>query len=79
MSQLKKKKALEDVLEKRLGASDQLQKVIRTIDQAKSDVEVSDVPTYHQKSVDKTTSLLKRASQCANYVFHGQDGLRDRG
>ena len=41
MSQLKKKKALEEVLEKRLGASEQLQKVIRSIDQAKSDVEVS--------------------------------------
>lgn len=40
MSQLRTKKALEEVLEKRSGVVEQLRGVIRGIDQASSDAEV---------------------------------------
>lgn len=41
MSWLRSKKALEDLLDKRLGVADQLRGVLRSIDQARGDVEVS--------------------------------------
>jgi charged multivesicular body protein 7 len=40
MSALRSKKALEEILDRRIGAAEQLRGVVRSIDQAKGDVEV---------------------------------------
>ena len=50
MSYLRSKRALEDVLAKRVASSEQLSMVIRNIDQAKGDVEVKFVPFLVYKS-----------------------------
>jgi charged multivesicular body protein 7 len=67
MTYLRSKKQLEDVLLKRVGAAEQLRGVIRSIDQAKGDVEVSihDPPTTTTQA-DTTSQILSAYSSATS-------------
>jgi len=75
MATLRKKKSLEEVLDKRLATSDQLHKVLGSIDQAQNDVEIMGAyevatrtlkgvlaqPSLNLEHVDRTTEELAEA------------------
>ncbi|ORX35871.1 Snf7-domain-containing protein [Kockovaella imperatae] len=59
LAQLKRKKALEEVLDKRLGVAHQLRTVLTSIDQAKDDVEIME--TYETSNATLRTILSNPA------------------
>ncbi|EIW70984.1 hypothetical protein TREMEDRAFT_67523 [Tremella mesenterica DSM 1558] len=72
ISRLRSKKALEDVLEKRLGAGEQLRAVVRSVDQAQTDVEVM---AAYQTSTSTLRQLLSHPSLSLDKVEETTEAL----
>ena len=84
MATLRKRKSLEEVLDKRLATSDQLHKVLGSIDQAQNDVEIMGAyetatrtlkgvlaqPSLDMDHVERTTEELAEAMASQEEVDH---------
>ncbi|KAK8847685.1 hypothetical protein IAR55_005544 [Kwoniella newhampshirensis] len=74
MSYLRSKKQLEDLLYKRVGSSEQLRAVIRSIDQAKGDVEIM---TAYETSTATLSSVLSHPSLSLDRIAETTDALAE--
>ncbi|WVQ84609.1 hypothetical protein IAT38_006764 [Cryptococcus sp. DSM 104549] len=74
LSYLRSKKQLEDLLAKRVGSSEQLRAVVRSIDQAKGDVEIM---AAYETSTATLTSVLSHPSLSADRIAETTDALAD--
>ncbi|TYJ53251.1 hypothetical protein B9479_006118 [Cryptococcus floricola] len=74
LSYLRSKKQLEDLLSKRVASSEQLRSVIRSIDQAKGDVEIM---SAYETSTSTLTQILAHPSLSPDYVAQTTDALAD--
>ncbi|WWD21781.1 hypothetical protein CI109_106268 [Kwoniella shandongensis] len=74
LSYLRSKKQLEDLLAKRVGSSEQLRAVIRSIDQAKGDVEIM---AAYETSTSTLTQVLSHPSLSLDKIADTTDALAE--
>ena len=74
LSQLKSKKTLEEVLQKRVGVDDQLRSILRSIDQAKSDVEIM---SAYETATSTLHNVLAHPSLDRDHIDKVTDSLSD--
>ncbi|RSH92455.1 hypothetical protein EHS25_008871 [Saitozyma podzolica] len=74
MSALRSKKALEEILDRRIGAAEQLRGVVRSIDQAKGDVEIM---SAYSTSTTTLSHILRNPKLDAEYIASTTDALSE--
>ncbi|WVQ74242.1 hypothetical protein IAR50_003839 [Cryptococcus sp. DSM 104548] len=74
LSYLRSKKQLEDLLSKRVASSEQLRAVIRSIDQAKGDVEIM---SAYETSTSTLTQVLAHPSLSLDHITQTTDALAE--
>ncbi|GFZ51657.1 hypothetical protein JCM24511_09425 [Saitozyma sp. JCM 24511] len=74
MSALRSKKALDEILDRRIGAAEQLRGVVRSIDQAKGDVEIM---SAYSTSTTTLSNVLRNPKLDAEYIASTTDALSE--